>query len=77
MRVEHFYPEAYRFATDYRAAYKKDAIGYILDPALLTQDGWGPWHELGHTHQQHAWTWEAVGEVTVNLYSLAVQRSFN
>lgn len=75
--VEHFYPEDYMFATDYRTAYSEEAISYILDPDLLIQDGWGPWHELGHTHQQAAWTWAALDEVTVNLYSLAVQRSFN
>lgn len=31
---------------------------------------WGFWHELGHNHQDDAWTWEGCGEVTNNLYSL-------
>jgi hypothetical protein len=74
--TEHYAPDYYMFATDYRTAYAEEAVGYILDPELLVQDGWGPWHELGHTYQQRAWTWNAVVEVTVNIYSLAVQRAF-
>jgi hypothetical protein len=76
LMVEHHNPDYYMFATDYRTAFHQDAVQYVLDPALLRQDGWGPWHELGHTHQQRAWMWEAMIEVTVNIYSLAVQRAF-
>ncbi|BCC43864.1 wall-associated protein precursor [Bacillus cereus] len=36
----------------------------------------GPWHEVGHLHQQAPWEWEDLGEVTVNIYSLAVQTKF-
>ena len=49
----------------------------VADPAMLTgANGWGPWHEVGHTHQQTAWKWSAVTESTVNIYSLAVERAF-
>lgn len=50
------------------------AISRILSLQGLGVNGWGPWHELGHTHQQAGWRWPAVNEVTVNLYSLAVER---
>ncbi|KAH0592702.1 hypothetical protein MHUMG1_09526 [Metarhizium humberi] len=37
---------------------------------------WMIWHELGHHRQQtDTWSWEAVVESTVNIYSLAVGRS--
>ncbi|RAH84585.1 hypothetical protein BO86DRAFT_306518 [Aspergillus japonicus CBS 114.51] len=36
---------------------------------------WMMWHELGHQRQQTPiWSWTALTEVTVNLYSLAVLR---
>jgi Peptidase M60, enhancin and enhancin-like/N-terminal domain of M60-like peptidases len=68
-------PDTYMFATYYRTAYFDDVAKHAFTPLNRT-DGWGPWHELGHMHQQGAWTWEAVGEVTVNVYSLAVHRAF-
>ncbi|MFE3196139.1 M60 family metallopeptidase [Nocardia sp. NPDC059240] len=62
-------------ATSYRVQYPSDSLD-----GILTVDGlhtsWGMWHELGHMHQQSAWEWDAVTEVTVNIYSLAVQRHF-
>ncbi|KAK9444126.1 hypothetical protein VB005_02322 [Metarhizium brunneum] len=37
---------------------------------------WMIWHELGHQRQHtDTWSWKAVGESTVNIYSLAVGRS--
>lgn len=66
--------EAYMYATFYRTAYETSAAEYAFTSLLGSADGWGPWHELGHTHQQAAWTWYAVDEVTVNIYTLAVQR---
>jgi hypothetical protein len=41
---------------------------------LLTR-GWGLYHELGHLHQQMAYKPGGLTEVTVNIYSLAVQRA--
>jgi len=37
---------------------------------------WGIWHETGHTHQQKSWTWESIGEISVNIFSLYVQEKF-
>ncbi|MED3316428.1 putative mucin/carbohydrate-binding domain-containing protein [Bacillus wiedmannii] len=65
----------YMFATDYRTAYIPKVMNRVLDLEVLEKDGWGPWHEVGHLHQQRPWDWDAVGEVTVNIYSLAVQKA--
>lgn len=40
---------------------------------------WGHYHELGHNHQDSAWTWECVVEVTCNFFSargMAAVRGF-
>ncbi|MFG2848846.1 M60 family metallopeptidase [Kitasatospora sp. NPDC048296] len=62
-------PNAY----DDRVAYPSDAIDEALNAEQLTKS-WGIWHEFGHMHQQSSWLWDSVIEVTVNIYSLAVQR---
>ncbi|BAJ73398.1 hypothetical protein MTES_0434 [Microbacterium testaceum StLB037] len=41
---------------------------------LTTPDNWGTWHEVGHTFQTPAYTWSGLGEVTVNISSLALQQ---
>ncbi|MBO1329732.1 M60 family metallopeptidase [Streptomyces sp. VRA16 Mangrove soil] len=41
----------------------------------LSTRGWGLYHELGHLHQQMAYKPTGLTEVTVNIYSLAVQRA--
>lgn len=67
-------PDYYMATTNYRTWYRNpDAVSAILLADNLT---WGPWHELGHMHQQGAWTWNELTEVTVNIYSLAVQSAF-
>ena len=38
---------------------------------------WGFYHELGHNHQQGDWTWDGMGEVTNNLFSLYGDEQFN
>lgn len=44
---------------------------WAIDRALLEAgDGWGVFHELGHNHQNRAWTPEGTSEVTVNLFTL-------
>ncbi|WP_181799195.1 M60 family metallopeptidase [Kitasatospora acidiphila] len=65
----HIDPNAYYT----RVCYPSDSIDEILNTAALNK-GWGIWHELGHMHQQSSWTWDSTTEVTVNIYSLAVQR---
>ncbi|MEU8527510.1 M60 family metallopeptidase [Streptomyces sp. NPDC048629] len=41
----------------------------------LRTRGWGLYHELGHLHQQMAYKPSGLTEVTVNIYSLAAQRT--
>lgn len=61
-------------AADYRAMMPFPATG------SLSADGakanWGLWHELGHHRQSPLWTWNggSLGEVTVNIYTLAALR---
>ncbi|MFC9447342.1 putative mucin/carbohydrate-binding domain-containing protein [Bacillus cereus] len=74
--VEDWYTDNYMYATYYRTAYSKGNLESVLNLEELTNDGWGPWHEVGHQHQQMPWLWEELGEVTVNIYSLAVQTTF-
>ncbi|HHT7189194.1 M60 family metallopeptidase [Bacillus cereus group sp. Bc222] len=66
----------YMYATQYRTAYVGDAIQSVLDINEFTNDGWGPWHEAGHMRQQQPWKFHNMGEVQVNIYSLAVQKAF-
>ncbi|MGG0214920.1 putative mucin/carbohydrate-binding domain-containing protein [Bacillus mycoides] len=75
--VENRYPDEgdWMNAYYYRTSYIKTAMEYVLDIEKLKTDGWGPWHEVGHLHQQAPWDWSAVGEVTVNIYALAVQKA--
>ncbi|AVP46055.1 putative mucin/carbohydrate-binding domain-containing protein [Bacillus cereus] len=74
--VEDWYTDDYMYATYYRTAYSKGNLELVLNLEELTNDGWGPWHEVGHQHQQDTWLWDGLGEVTVNIYSLAVQTTF-
>ncbi|MGS2761643.1 M60 family metallopeptidase [Sinomicrobium sp. M5D2P9] len=67
--------DTFMAATWYRTWYHQDVVNHILTVDGLGNDGWGPWHELGHMHQQGAWTWDGLGEVTVNIYSLAAERA--
>ncbi|MGW8886488.1 M60 family metallopeptidase [Streptomyces sp. NPDC055749] len=45
--------------------------------AGLRTRGWGFYHELGHLHQQMAYKPGGLTEVTVNIYSLAAQRTLD
>ncbi|RKF44910.1 wall-associated protein [Bacillus wiedmannii] len=65
----------FMFATNYHTGYIPSAMNRVLDIEVLEKDGWGPWHEVGHLHQQEPWKWSKVSEVTVNIYSLAVQKA--
>jgi hypothetical protein len=42
----------------------------------LRMRGWGIYHELGHQHQQITYKPSSLTEVTVNIYSLAVNAVF-
>lgn len=41
------------------------------------KDQWGFWHEVGHTYQPDWMNWAGLGEVTVNVPSLANQELVN
>ena len=72
--TQHEDPAYYFFAYDYRTAYITSDVNAILTLGAVGTNGWGMWHELGHQHQM-MWRWGALGEVSVNLYSLYVQRT--
>ncbi|MEH7594275.1 immunoglobulin-like domain-containing protein [Bacillus toyonensis] len=74
--VEDNHSSYYMYAYTYRTAYVKDAIQVVLDINQFTKDGWGPWHEMGHQRQPNPWTWNGLGEVTNNIYSMSVQRAY-
>lgn len=73
--------DGWMYATNFRTAFSAGAAKYAFTPLITGRlpnsgDAWGIWHELGHLHQQ-PWTWSGLGEVTVNIYSLAAQRALN
>ncbi|WP_131817641.1 M60 family metallopeptidase [Photorhabdus australis] len=66
----------YMFATNGHMGFNGNAA---LQRLLTTNNGWGIWHESGHQRQQSPYTWSGgtgMTEVTVNLYSAAVQEGF-
>ncbi len=65
---------------DYMYAYEQhtgfnyaDGMRVLLDPDGSSQ--WGIWHELGHTYQIDDMGWEDMTEVTVNIFSMRVQKA--
>ena len=65
----------FMYADDYFIGMPQDSpLALLNDPAR--SDPWGLWHEAGHIYQQSDWTWGAVTEVTVNIYSLHAQERF-
>ncbi|WP_052422658.1 M60 family metallopeptidase [Nonomuraea candida] len=70
-------PKSTAYATHaYTAYYDAYTTTRLLLPDKVRTTGWGVYHELGHQHQQMAWRPSELTEVTVNIYSLAVQRHF-
>ncbi len=63
----------YMYASNYFIGMKRDNFTDLTEK-LDTE--WGIWHETGHTHQQRSWTWDSIGEISVNLFSLYVQEKF-
>jgi hypothetical protein len=49
-----------------------DAAAFMTDMKGLVDSGWGPYHEMGHNHQDAMWTFEGTGEVTCNVFTLYV-----
>lgn len=46
------------------------AAADAINPAKFKKGNWGVFHELGHNHQNGAWTFDGTTEVTVNLFSM-------
>ncbi len=63
----------YMYASNYFIGMKRDNYTDLTEK-LKTE--WGIWHETGHTHQQRSWTFDAIGEISVNLFSLYVQEKY-
>lgn len=78
--IRHLFAEAssgYMFATDYGTGYSGDAPLVRLLTNLTASNNWGVAHELGHQHQQGAYKPSVFTEVSVNIYTEAVQRAFS
>jgi hypothetical protein len=63
----------YMYATNYLLGMKRDNFTELTH---RLDNGWGIWHELGHTHQQRSWRWGSIGEISGNIFSLYVQEKF-
>lgn len=61
------------YAYFYGTGYANSTHLQAFTPAIKN-DGWGPWHEMGHLRQQYIWTWSNLGEVTNNIFALHVER---
>ncbi|MCL1948281.1 MAG: M60 family metallopeptidase, partial [Turicibacter sp.] len=64
-------------ATEWYTRYNPVAIPAVT--RTFISNGWGPWHEMGHQRQMPSWFWHSQNllvEVTVNIYSLYVQREY-
>ena len=65
----------YMYAGDYFIGMTPDSVADLVRPDYLKRK-WAIWHETGHTYQQRDWTWDAITESSVNLYSLTAQERF-
>lgn len=62
-------------ASYYRTWFAPGLMDEALTAQKIIKSGWGAWHELGHMRQQQAWKWSTLGEVTVNIYTMAAERA--
>ncbi|WP_368906620.1 M60 family metallopeptidase, partial [Bacillus wiedmannii] len=75
--IEAKYPtNPFMYATNYYTGYAQESMEFVLNIEKFKNKGWGPWHEVGHLHQQQPWEWAGMEEVIANIYSLAVQTGF-
>lgn len=64
----------YAAATNYHIIFEKNTgAGEALFKEKSDED-WYLWHEIGHTYQNQNYKWDGLGEVTVNINSLWIQR---
>jgi hypothetical protein len=61
----------YMYAMSHLIGMKRENFTDLTNPENLATS-WSIWHETGHTQQQDIWTWESIGEVSVNIFSLYV-----
>jgi hypothetical protein len=47
-------------------------VGNLIELDKLKKGPWGLFHELGHNHQDGAWTFEGTGEVTNNVIAMYI-----
>ncbi|MFJ5958057.1 M60 family metallopeptidase [Paenarthrobacter sp. NPDC092416] len=64
------------YATHGHTSFPPPIQDRLLTVEGLRMRGWGIYHELGHQHQQVTYKPTSLTEVTVNIYSLAVNASF-
>ncbi|PRB42095.1 hypothetical protein CQ020_12875 [Arthrobacter sp. MYb23] len=64
------------YATHGHTSFPPPIQDRLLTVEGLRMRGWGIYHELGHQHQQVTYKPTSLTEVTVNVYSLAVNASF-
>ncbi len=63
------------YATDGYNGFPRAYLDRATTVEGLRTRGWGLYHELGHLHQQIPYRPTSLTEVTVNIYSLAAQRT--
>ncbi|WP_327358043.1 M60 family metallopeptidase [Streptomyces sp. NBC_01304] len=61
-------------AGDHRVAWPTNWSSEALLTAKGLNTSWGMWHEMGHQRQMAKWSWDAMQELTVNIYALAADR---
>lgn len=54
-----------------------EAAADMVSVERLRNGTWGLFHELGHNHQEGAWTFDGTGEVTNNLWSLYLMETIS
>lgn len=76
--TEDRYNQVYMYATYEYTAYASayDAIQFVLDYNKLTTDGWGPYHEIGHTKANSRLLFKDMTEVVNNVFSMEVADHF-
>lgn len=64
----------YAYATGGYVCFQKEssAMDYLAN-TNREKNNWGMWHEIGHTYQNPWYTWEGMGEVTVNISSIILE----
>ena len=65
----------YMYAGDVFVGMQTNSVADLVNANLLKKQ-WSIWHETGHLFQTDDWTWNEMGEVTVNLFSLNTQQKF-